>query len=659
MNEYCDNDVLVLRSCFETYRYNIITAFKIDPLQDALTVASTCFAIFTNNFLTKDNELLVIDRQRESGFSKEGITWIQTKERALKRKFVHARRFGGEKKMKLSNGRTIYADGFDYVSNKIYNYHGCKFHSCLLCGFGKTIINGISGEENYHKTLKIDKEISLEYNYESIWSHEIKERCKNDKKFAIEWKQLYENNSIKYKLDPGDALFGGRTNAFRLLVTSDELKNNNLRIRYLDFCSLYPFVMCKYPMPIGKPEIILKIELPSIEEFIKKKDEYFGLIKVKIQPPKLLFLPILPIRINNKLYFPLCKLCAEENLSKCNHTNEERSWIGTYVSIELFEALKEGYEIIEIYEIWKFKKSSNLFTEYIKHFLKLKVQASGFPHWVKSEDDKIKFINQYKEKEGIELDINEIKKNPAIRAMAKLKLNNLWGKLAQSNDRVNTKIVTNSDELSTILYDITKEIKFIHMTPTKAVVDFKKDNDIQNIGKNTNVPVSAFVTAYARLKLYEAMRKVNTSLLYTDTDSLIYLEPKDNEPYLNTGSFLGELTDEIIDGFGESSEACSFVSSGPKSYAIKIINNHGKETSIVKCKGITLSHENKELVNFETMVKLVLDENEYINTTGNRFKTGKYGGVKLIENNKIFRKTYMKRYISCYDTWKTLPYGYE
>ena len=138
--------------------------------------------------------------------------------------------------------------------------------------------------------------------------------------------------------------------------------------------------MCKYPMPIGKPEIILKIELPSIEEFIKKKDEYFGLIKVKIQPPKLLFLPILPIRINNKLYFPLCKLCAEENLSKCNHTNEERSWIGTYVSIELFEALKEGYEIIEIYEIWKFKKSSNLFTEYIKHFLKLKVQASGFPH---------------------------------------------------------------------------------------------------------------------------------------------------------------------------------------------------------------------------------------------------------------------------------------
>ena len=135
--------------------------------------------------------------------------------------------------------------------------------------------------------------------------------------------------------------------------------------------------------------------------------------------------------------------------------------------------------------------------------------------------------------------------------MAKLKLNNLWGKLAQSNDRVNTKIVTNPDELSTILYDITKEVKFIHMTPTKAVVDFKNDSDIQSIGKNTNVPVSAFVTAYARLKLYEAMRKVNTSLLYTDTDSLIYLEPKDNEPYLNTGSFLGELTDEIIDGFGE------------------------------------------------------------------------------------------------------------
>ena len=46
-------------------------------------------------------------------------------------------------------------------------------------------------------------------------------------------------------------------------------------------------------------------------------------------------------------------------------------------------------------------KTGGLFTEYINTFLKLKVEASGWPGWVKTESDKAEYIERYFDKEGI------------------------------------------------------------------------------------------------------------------------------------------------------------------------------------------------------------------------------------------------------------------
>ena len=40
------------------------------------------------------------------------------------------------------------------------------------------------------------------------------------------------------------------------------------------------------------------------------KLNYFSLIKAKILPPPGLLLPVLPIKVNDKLMFPLCHTCA-------------------------------------------------------------------------------------------------------------------------------------------------------------------------------------------------------------------------------------------------------------------------------------------------------------------------------------------------------------
>ena len=46
---------------------------------------------------------------------------------------------------------------------------------------------------------------------------------------------------------------------------------------------------------------------------------------------------------------------------------------------------------------------------------------------MKTQEEKDKFIREYLEKEGIQLDPAKMVKNPAARQLAKLMLNSFWG----------------------------------------------------------------------------------------------------------------------------------------------------------------------------------------------------------------------------------------
>jgi len=154
------------------------------------------------------------------------------------------------------------------------------------------------------------------------------------------------------------------------------------------------------------------------------------LIKCRIHPPHGLEIPVLSAKINGKLLFPLCRTCAETSQKTlCKHNEDERGLTGTWVTDEVKMALTKGYRVAGIFEVWHFEqteqydstsKSGGIFTEYINTFLKMKQEASGWPLWCKTEEDKQMYIKQYYEKEGILLDYGKIKKNPGLRAFAKL-----------------------------------------------------------------------------------------------------------------------------------------------------------------------------------------------------------------------------------------------
>ena len=91
-------------------------------------------------------------------------------------------------------------------------------------------------------------------------------------------------------------------------------------------------------------------------------------------------------------------------------------------------AVDKGYKILEILEIYEYQVTrydpeagnGGLFAEYIDTFVKLKLEAGGYPSWVRTEDNKVRYSDQFHQGEGIRLDRDSIGYNAARRGLAKL-----------------------------------------------------------------------------------------------------------------------------------------------------------------------------------------------------------------------------------------------
>jgi hypothetical protein len=127
-------------------------------------------------------------------------------------------------------------------------------------------------------------------------------------------------------------------------------------MRYVDVYSLYPYVLKYKPFPIGHPQIITS----DFEDV----NQYFGLMRCRVFPPRGLYHPVLPYKTGGKLLFPLCRMCAEHRDlgpdDRCLHTDAERSLTGTWVTFELHKALEMGYRLDQIYEVWHFPRAAKI-----------------------------------------------------------------------------------------------------------------------------------------------------------------------------------------------------------------------------------------------------------------------------------------------------------
>ena len=65
-------------------------------------------------------------------------------------------------------------------------------------------------------------------------------------------------------------------------------------------------------------------------------------------------------------------------------------------------------------------------------FMKIKMEASGYPVECRTRLEKTAFIDQVCAQEGTSLNYDDIVYNAGRRTVAKLCLNNIWGKFAQT-----------------------------------------------------------------------------------------------------------------------------------------------------------------------------------------------------------------------------------
>ena len=82
-------------------------------------------------------------------------------------------------------------------------------------------------------------------------------------------------------LEPGDAFNGEHTEAFTLFQKDQD-------ISYVDVTSLYPYINKTGKITIVHPEIVT--------EGFTDIQQYEGLIKCKILPPRGLYIPVLPVK---------------------------------------------------------------------------------------------------------------------------------------------------------------------------------------------------------------------------------------------------------------------------------------------------------------------------------------------------------------------------
>lgn len=216
----------------------------------------------------------------------------------------------------------------------------------------------------------------------------------------------------------------------------------------LDVNSLYPSVMYYQPLPYGEgiffegkyePDKLYNLYVQMFTCQFELKENYIPTIQLK----------------NNLSFMPTAYLSSSED--------EEVTMCLTSVDLELF------FEHYHVYNItwhsgWKFKSTTGLFKEYIDKWNAVKMEST-------------------------------LNGNKAMRTLAKLMLNALYGKFAL-NPNVQSKIPYYDNGI----------IKY-------TLGEKETRNPIY-------IPVGTFITAWARHKTITSAQKVYDRFLYADTDSL-------------------------------------------------------------------------------------------------------------------------------------------
>ena len=390
---------------------------------------------------------------------------------------------------------------------------------------------------------------------------------------------------------------------------NDFHENHRTKLYYYDVNSLYPAVMGKVKLPVGKP-IAFEGNIRSVEP------DAYGFFYCNIKTPEYLEHPILQRRIK-----------TENGLRTIAGLGEWTGWVN---SKELDVTSKLGYRF-EIIKGYKFE-TAIIFDKYVEKMASIR---ASYP------------------------------KSDPMNLIAKLLMNSLYGKFGMKSENTSieifdtTDLKQNAQLQSTLdlygdsLKDYVKLNQYhLLVKPSLAKTVREGDDDIFH-GVDVNVAIASAVTAGGRLYMSHFKNRYDFRLYYSDTDSII-INKELNSYFI--GSEVGQLKLEC------TIEEAVFLA--PKAYAINTTDGQ----RIVKGKGLT-SEALKDF-HFSDMEELLKPNAQHEFIQEKWFKNMFTSEITISDMAYILKATTNKRlspYQKCFNKnetfgtclYKTFPYKYS
>jgi hypothetical protein len=556
-------------------------------------------------------------------------------------------------------------DGYDPVTETIYEWDGCYWHG-HDCPAG----NKNKKAERIRKETD-DRHVLFRANYNLV----VARSCQESRHLSDEHRKSY--------IHPQHALFGGHVDAYRTVTELEHLPPG-CKIRYFDVVSLYPCVTVFDRLPHKKamhltgrmlertrgrqPEETLK----SFVTRICQTDAFFGMLKVDVTM-KDRHVSILPDKRDGRLHFD----------------SESKTEV-VYCSTELLFALqKDQVESIDkLHGALVYEAYTGPDRIYASQWLRVKWACSG----EKTQDECDEF-NSMCARTGLVMDPvtpDQCTDNPAMRQIAKIFLNALWGKRGErEHNDITVTCYDDVDVFKHAFHPQTKKVEIAYEgvdAQGKPYVELKvyKDMPFGRPMKYANAAACAFTTANARVRLHKLLLRLHPSqLTYCDTDSCIYYVDPTNvdhwdpetqpDPEIPLGDGLGEWEDEMKISAKDrkagvvSKEIIGVIVLGPKSYCLKVLTKYadgrynyertfnyqdgtvtliGNVSEDVKAKGITLNDVNAKAIHYESMRSIAFGETKQICAKMFAFVLKGHGGTITTNPNanRVLRSNLHKRY---------------
>ncbi|KAE8740298.1 hypothetical protein FOCC_FOCC014198, partial [Frankliniella occidentalis] len=358
---YCRSDVAVLRQAALKFRQLFLDTASIDPFRECCTLASCCMLSFQANFLPAE-KIALMPQGGYFAADMQSKVALEWLQWTSHTLQIPIQHAGNGREAKVGPYKL---DGLYEPQKRAFEFYGCFYHGHPKCFPIRTSVLGNDNNDTMEGRWRATQ-ARQEMLERAGYTVETIWECEwaELKKADPEVRAYTEAHPVLQEdpLDPRDAFFGGRTNNAKLWRKCEAGE----RICYADICSLYPY--------------------------------------------------------------------------ECAHSDEERMLKDTWVVDEVRYALEHGYTLIKTFEVWiydgvtqycpKNKDPTNvakrgLFAEYVNKNLKLKLEASGWPPEMDTDEKRAAYVADQASK-GVFLDVDNIVFNPSLRALSKLELNSLW-----------------------------------------------------------------------------------------------------------------------------------------------------------------------------------------------------------------------------------------